>query len=38
VNGDLVVENGKPTRFDMNEIRTKAAEAAIKLHKKLALR
>ena len=38
VNGDLVVKNGKPTRFDMNEIRTKAAEAAIKLHKKLALR
>ena len=38
VDGDLVVENGKPTRFDMNEIRTKAAEAAIKLHKKLALR
>ena len=38
VDGDLVVENGKPTRFDMNEIRTKAAEAATKLHKKLALR
>jgi hypothetical protein len=34
----LVVQNGIPTQFDMNEIRTKAAEAAEKLHKKLALR
>jgi hypothetical protein len=38
VDGDLVVENGKPTRFDMNEIRSKAFEATTKLHKKLALR
>jgi hypothetical protein len=32
------VENGKPTQFDMDEIRTKASEAAATLHKKLALR
>jgi cytosine/adenosine deaminase-related metal-dependent hydrolase len=38
VDGQLVVQNGIPTQFDMNEIRTKAAEAATKLHKKLALR
>ena len=38
VNGKLVVENGMPTQFDMSEIRTKAAEAAANLHKKLALR
>jgi hypothetical protein len=38
VDGQLVVQNGIPTQFDMNEIRTKAAEAAAKLHKKLALR
>ncbi len=38
VNGQLVVNNGTPTQFDMNEIRSKASEAATKLHKKLALR
>ena len=38
VDEQLVVQNGIPTQFDMNEIRTKAAEAAEKLHKKLALR
>lgn len=38
VDGKLVVENGKPTQFDMDEIRTKASEAAATLHKKLALR
>ena len=38
VDGNLVVDNGKPTHFDMNEIRSKAFEAATKLHKKLALR
>ena len=38
VDGQLVVQNGIPTQFDMNEIRSKAAEAAEKLHKKLALR
>jgi len=38
VDGELVVQNGNPTKFDMNEIRSKAAEAATKLHKKLALR
>ena len=38
VDGQLVVQNGIPTQFDMNEIRTKAAEAAAKLHKKRALR
>ena len=38
VDGNLVVDTGKPTHFDMNEIRSKAFEAATKLHKKLALR
>jgi len=38
VDGRLVVENGSPTQFDMTEIRTKASEAAVKLHKKLAMR
>ena len=38
VKGQLVVNNGTPTQFDMNEIRSKASEAATKLHKKLALR
>ena len=38
VNGQLVVDNGIPTQFDMSEIRSKASEAATKLHKKLALR
>lgn len=38
VDGKLVVDNGRPTQFDLNEIRTKASEAAAKLHKKLALR
>ena len=38
VDGNLVVDNGKPTHFDMNEIRSKAFEAATKLHNKLALR
>ena len=37
VDGQLVVKNGSPTQFDMTEIRTKASEAAAKLHKKLAL-
>lgn len=38
VDGQLVVQSGIPTQFDLNEIRSKAAEAAEKLHKKLALR
>jgi cytosine/adenosine deaminase-related metal-dependent hydrolase len=38
VDGNLVVDNGKPTQFDINEIRNKAFEATTKLHKKLALR
>ena len=38
VKGQLVVNNGTPTQFDMNEIRSKASEATTKLHKKLALR
>lgn len=38
VDGNLVVDNGKPTQFDMNEIRSKAFEATTKLHKKLAVR
>lgn len=35
VDGQLVVDNGIPTRFDMSEIRAKAAEAAVRLHDKL---
>ena len=31
-----VITNGLPTQFDISEIRAKAAEAAIRLHKKLA--
>jgi cytosine/adenosine deaminase-related metal-dependent hydrolase len=38
IDGNLVVDNGKPTQFDINEIRNKAFEATTKLHKKLALR
>ena len=36
MNGRTVVHNGSPTQFDMTEIRTKAAEAAHTLHKKLS--
>jgi hypothetical protein len=36
MNGRDVVQNGVPTQFDMTEIRTKAAEAAHTLHKKLS--
>jgi hypothetical protein len=36
MNGRTVVQNGVPTEFDMTEIRTKAAEAAHTLHKKLS--
>ena len=32
----LLVEDGMPTQFDLNEIRTKAAEAARTLHERLA--
>jgi cytosine/adenosine deaminase-related metal-dependent hydrolase len=31
-----VITNGLPTQFDISEIRAKAAEAAVRLHKKLA--
>lgn len=34
--GDLLVDEGHPTKFDMNEIRAKAAEAATKLHERLS--
>lgn len=34
--GTTLVDNGDPTRFDMNEIRSKAAEAAKKLHERLS--
>lgn len=34
--GELLVENGVPMKFDMNEIRAKAAEAATKLHERLS--
>lgn len=35
IDGRTVVENGVPIRFDMNEIRAKAAEAARRLHERL---
>ena len=35
VQGERVVANGRPTRFDMAEIRAKAAEAAARLHSRL---
>ncbi len=31
-----VIANGVPTQFDISELRAKAAEAAVRLHKKLA--
>ena len=34
--GDVLVHDGQPTKFDMNEIRAKAAEAATKLHERLS--
>ena len=34
--GKLLVKDGVPTRFDMGEIRAKAAEAATKLHERLS--
>jgi cytosine/adenosine deaminase-related metal-dependent hydrolase len=34
--GTLLVDDGRPTQFDMNEIRSKAAEAAKKLHERLS--
>jgi cytosine/adenosine deaminase-related metal-dependent hydrolase len=33
--GQLLVDNAVPTKFDMAEIRAKAAEAAIRLHERL---
>lgn len=36
VDGVAVIANGEPTQFDISEIRSKAAEAAVRLHKKLA--
>lgn len=36
MNGKKVVENGVPTQFDLQEIRTKAAEASRKLHERLS--
>jgi len=36
VAGESVVKNGIPTKFDIAEIRAKAAEAATTLHKKLS--
>ena len=35
VDGEVLVEDGRPTRFDMAEIRAKAAEAARTLHERL---
>lgn len=36
IEGQVVVKDGKPTQFDLTEIRTKAAEAAKKLHERLS--
>jgi cytosine/adenosine deaminase-related metal-dependent hydrolase len=36
IDGHEVVNNGQPTNFDMSEIRAKAAEAAQRLHSRLA--
>lgn len=35
VSGELVVSDGKPVKFDLAEIRSKAAEAARRLHERL---
>ena len=35
VDGQKVVSNGVPTNFDLDEIRAKAAEAAVRLHARL---
>ena len=35
INGEALVANGIPLKFDLNEIRTKAAEAARRLHERL---
>jgi hypothetical protein len=35
IDGELVVSNGVPLKFDISEIRTKAAEAARRLHERL---
>jgi hypothetical protein len=35
MNGQLMVKNGKPVHFDMNEVRAKAAEQAARLFKKI---
>ena len=32
VDGQLVVKNGRPTQFDLDEVRAKSAEAARRLH------
>lgn len=36
IDGTEVIHNGVPTQFDMGEVRAKAAEAAVRLHSKLA--
>jgi hypothetical protein len=36
ISGKHVVKDGQPVSFDINEIRAKSAEAAIRLHKRLA--
>jgi hypothetical protein len=33
--GEQLVASGQPLKFDVNEIRTKAAEAARRLHERL---
>jgi cytosine/adenosine deaminase-related metal-dependent hydrolase len=35
IDGTLVVDNGRPVTFDMDEIRAKSTEAAMRLHNKL---
>lgn len=36
IDGRQIVKDGQPLTFDMNEIRAKSAEAALRLHKRLA--
>ena len=36
IDGKQIIKDGQPLTFDINEIRAKSAEAAVRLHKKLA--
>jgi hypothetical protein len=36
IGDNLIVENGRPVTFDMDEIRAKSTEASMRLHSKLS--